>query len=63
MFLEIKGITKHFGDGESRVNVLKGIDMSMEKGEICSDLYILPDAQIRNQIIHLKHKSQMLSPI
>ena len=35
MFLEIKGITKHFGDGESRVNVLKGIDMSMEKGEIC----------------------------
>ena len=35
MFLEIKGITKHFGDGESRVNVLKGIDMSMDKGEIC----------------------------
>lgn len=31
MFLEIKGITKHFGDGESRVNVLKGIDVSMEK--------------------------------
>lgn len=36
MFLEIKGITKHFGDGESRVNVLKGIDISMEKGEICA---------------------------
>lgn len=36
MFLEIKGITKHFGDGESSVNVLKGIDMSMEKGEICA---------------------------
>ena len=36
MFLETKGITKHFGDGESRVNVLKGIDMSMEKGEICA---------------------------
>lgn len=35
MFLEIKGITKHFGDGESRVNVLKGIDVSMEKEEIC----------------------------
>lgn len=35
MFLEIKGIKKHFGEGESRVNVLKGIDMSMEKGEIC----------------------------
>ena len=35
MLLEIKGITKHFGDGESRVNVLKGIDVNMEKGEIC----------------------------
>lgn len=35
MFLEIKGITKHFGDGESRVNVLKGIDVSIEKGGIC----------------------------
>ena len=35
MFLEIKGITKHFGDGESRVNVLKGSDMSKAKGEIC----------------------------
>ena len=35
MFLEIKGITKHFGDGDSCVNVLKGIDVSIEKGEIC----------------------------
>ncbi|MDO4313953.1 MAG: ABC transporter ATP-binding protein [Eubacteriales bacterium] len=35
MFLEIKGIEKHFGEGESRVEVLKGIDMSIEKGEIC----------------------------
>lgn len=35
MFLEIRGIEKHFGEGESRVEVLKGIDMSMEKGEIC----------------------------
>lgn len=35
MFLEIKGITKHFGEGESRVEVLKGIDLSMDKGEIC----------------------------
>lgn len=35
MFLEISGITKHFGEGESRVEVLNGIDLEMEKGEIC----------------------------
>ena len=35
MFLDIKGITKHFGEGESRVEVLKGIDLEIEKGEIC----------------------------
>ncbi len=35
MFLEISGIKKHFGEGESRVEVLKGIDLEIEKGEIC----------------------------
>ena len=35
MFLEIKGIKKSFGAGESRVNVLKGIDLEIEKGEFC----------------------------
>lgn len=35
MFLEINNIKKHFGEGESRVEVLKGIDISIEKGEIC----------------------------
>lgn len=35
MFLEIKGVSKHFGEGESRVEVLKGIDLDIEKGEIC----------------------------
>lgn len=35
MFLEIKGIKKSFGEGESRVDVLKGIDLQFEKGEIC----------------------------
>ena len=35
MFLEISSIKKHFGEGESRVEVLKGIDISSEKGEIC----------------------------
>lgn len=35
MFLEISQIKKHFGEGESRVEVLKGIDARIEKGEIC----------------------------
>ena len=35
MFLEIKGIKKSFGPGESHVDVLKGIDLEIEKGEFC----------------------------
>jgi len=35
MFIEIKNIQKHFGEGDSRVDVLKGIDIEIEKGEIC----------------------------
>lgn len=35
VFLEIKNIKKHFGEGESRVGVLKGIDIEIEKGEFC----------------------------
>lgn len=35
MFIEISGIKKHFGEGESRVEVLKGINAEIEKGEIC----------------------------
>ena len=33
MFLEIRGIKKSFGTGDSRVNVLKGLDLEIEKGE------------------------------
>lgn len=35
MFIEIKNIRKHFGEGESLVNVLNGIDLEIDKGEIC----------------------------
>ena len=35
MFLEIKQIKKSFGAGDSRVEVLKGIDMEIERGEFC----------------------------
>ena len=35
MFLQIQGIKKSFGSGDSRVNVLKGLDLEIEKGEFC----------------------------
>ena len=35
MFLKISEVKKHFGEGESRVEVLKGIDVEIKKGEIC----------------------------
>lgn len=35
MFLEIRGIKKSFGTGDSRVNVLKGLDLDIETGEFC----------------------------
>ncbi|MBR1741266.1 MAG: ABC transporter ATP-binding protein [Lachnospiraceae bacterium] len=35
MFLEIKDLKKSFGNDSNRVEVLKGISFSIEKGEIC----------------------------
>lgn len=35
MFLEIKEIRKSFGTGDSRVDVLKGLNLEIEKGEFC----------------------------
>lgn len=35
MFLELQGIRKSFGSGDSYVEVLKGIDLGVEKGEFC----------------------------
>ena len=34
-FLEIVGLTKSFGEGEARQEVLGGVDFSVEKGEFC----------------------------
>ena len=35
MFLGLNQIKKSFGSGENRVQVLKGIDLAVEKGEFC----------------------------
>lgn len=34
-FVEINGIKKHFGSGDNKIEVLKGIDLEIEKGEMC----------------------------
>ena len=34
-FLEANQIQKSFGQGDTRVQVLRGIDMTVEKGKIC----------------------------
>lgn len=35
MFIEINDIRKSYGSGESKVEVLKGINIGIEKGEFC----------------------------
>lgn len=35
MFLELNGIEKYYGEGDSRVHVLQGISTGVEKGKIC----------------------------
>lgn len=35
MFLEINNIKKSFGEGENRIEVLKGIDIDIERGDFC----------------------------
>ncbi len=35
MFLELEQIKKSFGQGDTKVEVLQGIDFSLEKGEFC----------------------------
>ena len=35
MFLQVKNLKKSYGEGSNRLEVLKGIDSSVEKGNIC----------------------------
>ena len=35
MFLEIRDLKKSYGEGDNRVDVLKGINFEVRKGEIC----------------------------
>ena len=37
-FVEIRDLTKSFGEGLAKVNVLNGVNMTVEKGELCTVL-------------------------
>ncbi len=37
-YLEVAGLTKSFGEGSGKVEVLRGVDMTVEKGEMCTIL-------------------------
>lgn len=41
VFLEIKNIKKHFGEGESRVEVLKGVDIEGDNTMITVFLHLV----------------------
>lgn len=51
MFLEMKNIRKHYGEGENRVEVLKGIDIEIEKGEVAFYLVLPVQANQRYSIL------------
>lgn len=37
-YLEVSGLTKSFGEGSGKVEVLRGVAMTVEKGEMCTIL-------------------------
>ena len=39
MFIEINNLKKSFGSDSNRVEVLRGVDFSIEKGDICKSLW------------------------
>ena len=51
MFLEICQIKKSFGAGDSRVEVLKGIQLSVEKGEFC--VLLGPSGSGKSTLLHI----------
>lgn len=35
MYLEVKEVKKNYGEGESFIQVLKGISLKVKKGDMC----------------------------
>ena len=36
LVLELKGVAKHYFQGEQKLDVLKGIDLELKKGEVAA---------------------------
>ena len=51
MFLELNQIKKSFGSGENRVQVLKGIDLAVEKGEFC--VLLVPSGSGKSTLLNI----------
>ena len=51
MFLQIQGIQKSFGAGDSRVDVLKGLDLDIERGEFC--VLLGPSGSGKSTLLHI----------
>ena len=59
MFIEISDIKKHFGEGESRVEVLKGINLEIEKARyvFCSVLPVQESQHFSILLAELIHQT------
>ena len=56
MFLTLQQIKKSFGQGESKVEVLKGIDLAVEQGEFCVLLGLVGIRKINIVKYHRRHR-------
>ena len=50
-FVEISNIKKHYGQGDSLVNVLNGVDINIEKGEIC--VLLGPSGSVKSTLLNI----------
>lgn len=46
MFIDIKNARKHYGDGETLVNALDGVSLSLGEGRI----YVFSDLQVQERV-------------
>ena len=56
MFIEINDIRKSYGSGESKVEVLKGINIGIEKGEFC--VLLGPSGSGKSTLLNITVKRQ-----
>ena len=60
MFIEIKDIKKHYGEGDSRVDVLNGIDISELTGITYKIEKIFSGSVVISQVLRIKSKKPQI---